>query len=127
MHESLQTPSARHWSGSGRTSRGFSRWIRWTTQYGLKLGLTASGGDAGGKAAVKAILLLGLNVRGVYAEVSEGVERIVAGRVPEVRPDLAEQVLGKAVVPHKDGRHYTRDITNVGPKTKLLVGKPVLE
>jgi len=52
-----------------------------TTQYGLKLGLTASGGDAG----------------------------------------------GKAVVPHKDGRHYTRDITNVGPKTKLLVGKPVLE
>lgn len=98
-----------------------------TTQYGLKLGLTASGGDAGVKAAVKAILLLGLNVRGVYAEVSEGVERIVAGRVPEVQPDVAEQVLGKAVVPHKDGRHYTRDITNVGPKTKLLVGKPVLE
>ena len=98
-----------------------------TTPYGLKLGLTASGGDAGGKAAVKAILLLGLNVRGVYAEVSEGVERVVSGRVPEVPPAVAERVLGKAVEPHKDGRHYTREITNVGPKTKLLVGKPVLE
>ena len=40
---------------------------------------------------------------------------------------MAEQVLGKAVEPHQDGRHYTREITNVGPKTKLLVGNPLLD
>lgn len=97
------------------------------TQYGLKLGLIASADDAEGKAAVRTILRLGLNVPGVYAEVSEGVERVVAGRVPEVPPAVAETVLGKALVPHNDGRHYTREITNVGAKTKLLVGKPLLE
>ena len=76
---------------------------------------------------MKAILRLGFNVRGVYGEVSGGVERVVAGRVPEVPLDVAEQVLGKAVKPHQDGRHYTREITNVGPKTKLLVGSPMLD
>ena len=78
-------------------------------------------------AYLKSLLRLGLNVRGVYGEVSGGVERVVAGRVPEVPPDVAEQVLGKAVEPHQDGRHYTREITNVGPKTKLLVGNPLLD
>jgi len=98
-----------------------------TTQHGLKLGLTASTDEVEGKAAVKSILRLGFNVLGVYGEVSEGVERVVSGRVPEVPPAVAGRVLGKAVEPHRDGRHYTRDISNVGPKTKLLVGKPVLE
>ena len=98
-----------------------------TTQHGLKLGLAAASDHAGGKAALKAILRLGLNVRGVYGEVSGGVERVVAGRVPEVSPDVAEWVLGKPIEPHKDGRHYTREITNVGPKTKLLVGSPMLD
>ena len=98
-----------------------------TTQHGLKLGLTAASDDAGGKVALKSLLRLGLNVRGVYGEVSGGVERVVAGRVPEVPPDVTEQVLGKAVEPHKNGRHYTREITNVGPKTKLLVGNPMLD
>jgi hypothetical protein len=98
-----------------------------TTQHGLKLGLTASSDDAEGKAAVRAILRLGLNVLGVYGEVSEGVERVVAGRVPEVPLGVAQQVLGKALEPHEDGRHYRREITNVGPKTKLLVGRPILE
>lgn len=67
------------------------------------------------------------SVLGVFGEVSEGVERVVTGRVSGVPPAVAETVLGKAVVPHKDGRHSTREIANVGPKTKLLVGKPVLE
>ena len=60
-----------------------------------------------------------------YGEVSAGVERIVTGRVPEVAPSAAERVLGKVVEVHRDGRHYTRLITNVGAKTKLLVGKPL--
>ena len=88
-----------------------------TTRHGLKLDLTAASDDAGGKAALKAVLRLGLNVRGVYGEVSGGVERVVAGHVPEVPPDMAEQVLG----------YYTREITNVGRKTKLLVGNPMLD
>jgi hypothetical protein len=98
-----------------------------TTHYGLKLGLTASTDYAEGKAGVRTILRLGLHVPGDYAEVSEGVERVVTGRVPEVPSAVAARVLGKAVEPHQDGRHYTREITNVGTKTKLLVGKPVLE
>jgi len=98
-----------------------------TTHHGLKLGLTAATEDAQGKAQVKTVLRLGLNVPGVYAEVSEGVERVVSGRVPEVPPAVAAAVLGKTVTPHDDGRHYTREITNVGARTKLLVGTPVLE
>ena len=98
-----------------------------TTHYGLKLGLTAAGDDAACRAALKAILRLGLNVAGVYGEVSGGVERVVAGRVPEVSAFVAKQVLGKVVEAHKDGRHYTREITNVGPRTKLLVGSPMLD
>ena len=35
-------------------------------------------------------LKLGLNARRVYGEVSGGVERVVAGRVPEVTPDVTE-------------------------------------
>jgi len=45
---------------------------------------------------VRTILRLGLNVPGVYAEVSEGVERVVSGRVPEVPSAVAETVLGRA-------------------------------
>lgn len=98
-----------------------------TTPHGLKLGLTASIGDVAGKAAVKAIVRLGLNVPGVYGEVSDGVERFVSGWVPEVHPRIAGIVLEKTVQPHEDGRHYTRVITNVGPKLKLLVGRPLLD
>jgi len=98
-----------------------------TTLYELKLGLTAAGDDVAGKAALRSLLRLSLNVLGVYGEISGGVERVVAGRVPEVSADVAGRVLGKAVEPQKDGRHYTREITNVGPRTKLLVGSPMVD
>ena len=96
-----------------------------TTENGLKLGLAASAEDQAGKATLKAVLRQGLNVSGVYAEVSEGVERVVVGHVPEVPVAEIEQVLHKVVKPDQDGRHYEREITNVGPKRKLLVGLPL--
>ena len=98
-----------------------------TTPHGLKLGLVAAREDAVARAAIRTVLRLGLNVMGVYGEVSEGVERVVAGRVPEVPPSVAAWVLRKPIEPHADGRHYLREITNVGPRTKLLVGNPVLD
>ena len=96
-----------------------------TTEGGLKLGLAASAEDPAGKTALKAVLRRGLNVTGIYAEVSEGVERVVVGHVPEVPNTEVEQVLHKTVTPDEDGRHYEREITNVGPKRKLLVGLPL--
>jgi len=63
-------------------------------------------------------------VDGVYAEVSGGLERVVTGRVPEVDPLAAAVVLSKSVAVDKDGRHYTREISRVGTKRKLLVGRP---
>lgn len=98
-----------------------------TTEHGLKLGLTASDGSARSRTAVKAILRLGLDLPGVYAEVSGAVENVVTGHVPELSPALAERVLEKPVEQDADGRHYHREITNVGLKTKLLVGHPILE
>ncbi len=95
-----------------------------TTEFGLKLGLAATDGQASSKAALKALLRGGLNVPGVYAEVSGGLERALAGRVLEVDASRAEVVLRKELAPDDDGKHYTREIANVGPRRKLLVGRP---
>ena len=96
-----------------------------TTSFGVKLGLMTADGSERGKAALKKILRLGLTVEGVYGEVSNGVKRTVAGRVPEVQLDVAARVLNKEVTADPDGRHYSRVITNVGLKTKLMVGRPL--
>ncbi|MDO8987113.1 MAG: hypothetical protein Q7V14_02700 [Coriobacteriia bacterium] len=96
-----------------------------TTARGLKLGLAATDGSAVGREALKRALCSGLALPGAYAEVSGGAERIVAGSVPEVDPAMAERILGKPVVVCDDGRHYRREVTNVGPRQKLLVGQPL--
>ena len=98
-----------------------------TTPYGLKLGLIASGDNTRGKDALKALLRLGLNVPGVYGEVSGAVEHLAAGYAPEIPAEQAGRVLEKQVEPDADGMHYRREITNVGFKTKLLMGKPSLD
>ena len=95
-----------------------------TTQSGLKLGLAANDGAARGKSALKSMLRAALNVDGVYAEVSDRLELSLAGYVPEVLPELVGGILGKLTTENADGRHYSRDITNVGRKTKLMVGRP---
>lgn len=98
-----------------------------TTGAGLKLGLLASNGLTESKTALKVLLRRGLNADGVYAEVSNGAERTVAGHVPEVDGSAVATVLSKNVVVDEDGKHYTREITNVGSKRKILVGRPQIE
>lgn len=98
-----------------------------TTGAGLKLGAVASTGGGSAKSALKSLVRRGLNVDSVFAEVSNGLERVVAGHVPEVRPKIIEAVLNKPVTLHEDGRHYEREITGVGLKRKLLVGRPHID
>ena len=95
-----------------------------TTGAGLKLGALASTGSDEAKSALKSLLRRGLNVDGVYGEVSNGVERTVVGHVPELSGTTIESVLAKPVTLHEDGRHYEREIKGVGVKRKLLVGRP---
>lgn len=98
-----------------------------TTGAGLKLGAVASTGSASAKLALKSLVRRGLNVDGVFAEVSNGLERVVAGHAPEVGATMIEAVLHKPVTLHEDGRHYEREITSVGVKRKLLVGRPYID
>lgn len=97
-----------------------------TTPAGLKLCLAATDGSAAAKSAVKALNRKGLNVPGVYAEVSGRLEKVVEGYAPVVDQAVVEQVLRKPVKHDKDGHHYSREIKNVGPKRKILVGRPFL-
>jgi hypothetical protein len=95
-----------------------------TTASGVKLGLAATDGGDRGKVALKILLRQGLSVEGVYAEVSGGLEVALIGHVPEVSPKMASSILEKPTTEESDGRHYSRVITNVGPKTKIMVGRP---
>ncbi len=95
-----------------------------TTRVGLKLGLVARDGSERGKSRLKALLRRVFAVNGVYGEVSDAVENIVAGKVPEVPSKAVSGLLGKAVAVELDGKHYRRVITNVGEKRKMMVGRP---
>jgi hypothetical protein len=98
-----------------------------TTAWGMKLGLVATDGSPAAKSAVKTILLGVLIEDGVYAEVSNGVERALRGHVAEVGVSVVRELLvGKRIEPEADGLHYRRMISNVGFRTKLMVGKPLL-
>lgn len=97
-----------------------------TTEAGLKLGILASDGSETGRASAKQLVRLALNEDGVFAEVSGPLEDVLTGRVPVLSHDLAAQVLGKSVEPCDDGQHYVRHISNVGPRRKALVGRPVV-
>lgn len=98
-----------------------------TTRFGLKLGLAASSGCPEAKATLKGILRNSLSVEGVYGEVSGGVEAVVSGHAPQVSAGAAQVVLGKTIDPDEDGAHYTREIANVGPRRKVMVGYPILD
>jgi hypothetical protein len=100
-----------------------------TTAFGLKIGLTASDRSASGKKAVRGFHERVFFVEGVYAEVSDAMERIVSKKhVPMVRAADAQQVLAdKPLKAHDDGYHYTRTITGIGDRVKIMVGKPDLK
>ncbi|NTU70964.1 MAG: hypothetical protein HGB10_03970 [Coriobacteriia bacterium] len=95
-----------------------------TTDSGLKLGILATNGDSLAKSAAKRLTRSALALAGVYAEVSGGLERSLSGRVPVVPSDVAEVVLGKPIMKLPDGEHYRRSISNVGARTKIMVGLP---
>jgi hypothetical protein len=97
-----------------------------TTAAGLKMGLTASDGSATGKNTVRVFHELIYFVEGVYAEVSDAMERIVSkADVPKVGANIAQKALeGKQIEAHDDGFHYTRSITGIGERVKIMVGKP---
>ncbi len=99
------------------------------TECGLKLGVVAHDSSDDAKGVVKTILRKTLKVDGVFAEVSDGVERVVEKEVPVLSRSDAKKVmraLGKEILRADEvsSCHYQREITNVGMKTKLLVGKP---
>jgi len=96
-----------------------------TTPTGLKLGLTTSDGRAEGKVAVVQLARKALNVEGVFGEVSPPIESELVGHVPEVPAELVGAILAKTIDIQSDRRHYSREITNVGSKMKLMVGRPL--
>jgi hypothetical protein len=98
-----------------------------TTSFGVKLGLTASDGGNAARTALVRTLREALNVEGVFGEVSPPLEAAVEGHVPKVPAQSAGGILGKRVKIHEDGFHYSREITNVGVKTKLVVGRPLVQ
>jgi hypothetical protein len=54
------------------------------------------------------------------------MEEKLAMRVPVVAATRARQVLaGKDIIPDADGEHYVREIANIGPQRKKMVGKPL--
>jgi hypothetical protein len=99
-----------------------------TTAAGFKIGLTASDGSPKGRQTVRGFHERVFFVEGIYAEVSDAMERIVLkAHVPKVRATDAESVLeGKQLEVHEDGYHYTRSITRIGDRVKIMVGKPIL-
>jgi hypothetical protein len=96
-----------------------------TTAFGVKVCATGTNGSREAKTAVIRFHIGALNTDGVYAEVSPPIEAKLAGDVPVVPVTRAGRVLeSKAIVPDTDGGHYVREVTNIGPQRKKMVGKP---
>ncbi|MDD5307034.1 MAG: hypothetical protein PHU25_06905 [Deltaproteobacteria bacterium] len=99
-----------------------------TTAFGLKIGLASSDQSAEGRKAVREFHEKAFFVEGIYAEVSDALERIVIKKsVPRVLASDAEKILAeKALDIDADGYHYSRLITGVGDRKKMMVGRPVV-
>jgi hypothetical protein len=97
-----------------------------TTSFGLKLGLVATTPTPSVRSAMKCFLRQVLNIEGVYAEVSDRLEQVLDGFTLIIPSTLADDLTAKSTHPLPDGLHYERHITNVGKRSKLLVGRPLL-
>lgn len=96
-----------------------------TTKFGLKSGLSGSDGSSAGKNAVIMSLATRAHTPGMYAEVSGKVEEIMLSHgAPVVCTKYVEHVLGKPIKPEHNHMHYTRSISGVGSKRKILLGLP---
>lgn len=96
-------------------------------QNGIKLGIiSANFTNSDAKSAVIDFLRLVFNVKGVFGEVSDRIEKRLEGYVPVVDPKLAKEILNpKKIQIDKNGTHYSRDLKNVGIVKKVMVGKPI--
>lgn len=98
-----------------------------TTKFGLKSTLSGSDGSPAGKSLAVANLRTRFKAKSVYGEVSHKVEAIsLAAGAPIIPVKYVPYILGKDVQPSADGMHYTRSITGVGLKEKIMVGRPNL-
>ena len=98
-----------------------------TTAFGLKLVVTGSDGSDKGKNAIRGFLEKVFFIGGVYAEVSDAIERIVTRKnAPRIPANEAEEMLpDKELTIDEDGYHYKRNIKNIGVRKKIMVGKPI--
>lgn len=94
---------------------------------GVKLGLTAAADSKEAKNSIVELNRKALNVQKVFGEVSPPLENVLKGHVPLVKASNAAKVLGpthKIKRIHKDGYHYSREISKIGTQKKVMVGKP---
>lgn len=96
-----------------------------TTPYGLKSGLSGHDGSSEGKSKAVAELRSKFKKSGYYGEVSHKVKDIVvASGAPAVCPSYVKEVLRQPITPVGDGLEYERALGDLGPKTKMMVGRP---
>ena len=94
---------------------------------GVKLGLTAAIDSKEAKNSLVELNRRVLNEKNVFGEVSPPLENVLKGYVPPVKASDAAKVLNpkhKIKHIHKDGYHYTREISKIGKQKKVMVGKP---
>ncbi len=98
------------------------------SEYGVKVCALATDGSKPAKDAIKALLRRLFVEEGIYGEVSDAVEAIVADHAAWVGATRAAEILAPNEIEpdedDEDGFHYFRVIDNVGRKRKLMVGKP---
>ncbi len=105
------------------TPRAFCLYKR--TPFGLKVGLSGSDGSPEGRAVARASFATKYQRPGVYGEVSHRPAELArAAGVPVVCANVASVVLRKQIDP-VDDVHYVRNLANVGPVQKMLVGMPL--
>ena len=91
--------------------------------YGIKLGITASDNSSVAKKALIMFHINAFNVVGVIGEISPPLEKVIIDKIPSIKSTHVSTILNKEIMPLADGYHYKRNISNLGTKTKILVGR----
>lgn len=91
--------------------------------YGIKLGITASDGSRIAKKALIMFHIKAFNVVGVIGEISPPLEKKIIDEIPKIKASKVSAIIDKVIISLKDGYHYKREITNIGKKIKILVGR----
>ena len=95
------------------------------TPYGVKAGLSGTDGSAEARQIFRAYIAAWFRTPGHYGEVSHKMETLAFKQgAPVVCAVDAAAVLRKIVHFEPDGLHYTRTLANIGPVTKVMVGRP---